>query len=105
MDECGDDGLALYSHLGFKGRASVVKEAMQKVCIIIPTYNESETIGLSLDALEREFAKIHDFDMTILVFDSHSADSDIKRGAEYVGSLRWGGRLDRHAAVFFCGGA
>lgn len=54
---------------------------MQKVCVIIPTYNERETIALSLDSLQREFAKIHDFAMEILVFDSNSPDgtADIVR--------------------------
>ncbi|PIZ04656.1 MAG: glycosyltransferase family 2 protein [Gammaproteobacteria bacterium CG_4_10_14_0_8_um_filter_38_16] len=47
---------------------------MQKVIIIIPTYNESENIRSILDALQRVFLKIQNYEMGILVYDSNSPD-------------------------------
>lgn len=54
---------------------------MQKVIIIIPTYNESENIGSIIDALQLVFAKINNYEMGILVYDSNSPDktADIVR--------------------------
>ena len=46
-----------------------------KVVIIIPTYNESENIGQTIDDLQQEFKKIKGHDMDILVMDSNSTDN------------------------------
>jgi len=52
---------------------------MEKVVIIIPTYNEERVIQESLIALEQVFDTIDAarYDMQILVFDSHSLDNTV----------------------------
>jgi dolichol-phosphate mannosyltransferase len=49
-----------------------------KVIIIIPTYNEQENIGQTIEDLQNEFKKIKDHDMKILVMDSNSTDNTQK---------------------------
>jgi dolichol-phosphate mannosyltransferase len=44
-----------------------------KTVVIIPTYNEKKNIGLLIDSLQKEFAKIP-HDMNILVVDDNSPD-------------------------------
>jgi len=46
-----------------------------KVVIIIPTYNESESIANTVENLQVEFKKIKNHDMHILVIDSNSSDN------------------------------
>lgn len=45
-----------------------------KVTVIIPTYNERENIGPLIEALEEEFEKIPNHEMSILVVDDNSPD-------------------------------
>lgn len=47
---------------------------MQKVIIIIPTYNEQENIGLIIDQLQTVFNEIKNYEMGILIYDSNSPD-------------------------------
>lgn len=47
---------------------------MEKVVIIIPTYNERNNIGPLLEKLETVFQQITDYDMNVLIFDSNSPD-------------------------------
>lgn len=47
---------------------------MQKVVIIIPTYNERNNIGPLLDQLQAVFQQIPNYDMNVLVYDSNSPD-------------------------------
>src|SRR3990167_3509346 len=47
---------------------------MQKVIIIIPTYNERNNIGPLLDQLQTVFQQIPHCDMNVLVYDSNSPD-------------------------------
>ena len=47
---------------------------MEKVVIIIPTYNEKENIGHTLDVSLEEFEKIEGVEMNILVVDGNSPD-------------------------------
>lgn len=48
---------------------------MKKVTIILPTYNEKENIAMMIPVLENEiFAKVTDFEMSILVVDDNSPD-------------------------------
>jgi len=49
-----------------------------KVVIIIPTYNESESIKATIEGLQKEFNKIKSHQMHILVFDSNSKDDTRK---------------------------
>jgi len=49
-----------------------------KTVIIIPTYNESESIKTTIEGLQREFKKIKGHQMHILVFDSNSTDDTQK---------------------------
>src|SRR3990167_9005708 len=46
----------------------------EKVVIIIPTYNERENIGVTIEKLERIFPMIPDYNMHILIYDSNSPD-------------------------------
>ena len=48
---------------------------MEKIVIIIPTYNEKENITSMIEVLENDiFSKIKDFNMFILVIDDNSPD-------------------------------
>jgi dolichol-phosphate mannosyltransferase len=47
---------------------------MEKVIVIIPTYNEQENIGLIISQLQAVFAEINSYEMGILVYDSNSPD-------------------------------
>lgn len=47
---------------------------MQKVIIIIPTYNESENIASVIESLQTVFSGIKNCDLHILIYDSHSPD-------------------------------
>ena len=48
---------------------------MEKIVIVIPTYNEKENIGKIIEILKNEiFPKIYDYDMGILVVDDNSPD-------------------------------
>ncbi|MCX7121320.1 MAG: polyprenol monophosphomannose synthase [Gammaproteobacteria bacterium] len=47
---------------------------MEKVIIIIPTYNEIKNISVILDELKVVFSKIKNYDMGVLIFDSNSPD-------------------------------
>ena len=49
----------------------------QHVIIIIPTYNEGETLGQTIDNLNIIISKITDFSVDILVFDSKSQDNTV----------------------------
>ena len=49
-----------------------------KVIIIIPTYNEAQTISRTLIQLEQEIDKVHPYDIQILFIDSNSTDNTIK---------------------------
>lgn len=51
---------------------------MEKVVIIIPTYNESECIRDTINTLQTVFKKIPHYDMHLLIFDSHSTDQTIR---------------------------
>lgn len=55
---------------------------MTKIVIIIPTYNEGASIGSLIDEIEKEFLKIPNNSMEILVVDGKSEDKtgDIVRG-------------------------
>ncbi|MCL4378779.1 MAG: glycosyltransferase [Actinobacteria bacterium] len=51
---------------------------MEKVAIILPTYNENENIGEMIEILENNiFPEIRDFEMSILVVDDSSSDGTI----------------------------
>ena len=50
----------------------------QHVVIIIPTYNEEQTLGQTIINLNKIIAKIADFNVDILIFDSKSQDNTIK---------------------------
>ncbi|MHB1377035.1 MAG: glycosyltransferase [Candidatus Humimicrobiaceae bacterium] len=53
---------------------------MEKITVIIPTYNEKDNIGKMIDVLEKEiFPKIINYEMSILIVDDNSPDgtSDI----------------------------
>lgn len=45
-----------------------------KIIVIIPTYNERETIAKLIDALEREFKNISNHELGILIVDGNSPD-------------------------------
>ena len=45
-----------------------------KIAVIIPTYNESDSIGGILDELQNEFRQIPNHDFTVLVVDANSTD-------------------------------
>lgn len=47
---------------------------MEKVIIIIPTYNEKDNISLIIEKLQNIFKQIPHYDMGILVYDSSSPD-------------------------------
>ncbi len=47
---------------------------MARIIAIIPTYNENDSIGRLIDALEREFGKIQNHDFEIVVVDANSPD-------------------------------
>ncbi len=58
-----------------------------KVCIILPTYNERENIGLMIDALQSEFGNMN-HDMHILVVDDNSPDGTAQVVREKMGEYR-----------------
>ncbi|AAU27488.1 TPA: glycosyltransferase family 2 protein [Legionella pneumophila] len=47
----------------------------EKVVIIIPTYNEEDNISNTIDLILKETYSLADYQVDILVFDSHSTDS------------------------------
>jgi len=47
---------------------------MSKIVVIIPTYNERETMGVLIDELESEFRLISKHQMWILIVDGNSPD-------------------------------
>ncbi|NNM58581.1 MAG: polyprenol monophosphomannose synthase [Legionellales bacterium] len=49
----------------------------EKLIIIIPTYDEEAMIAVTIQALQENIAKINGFDISILVFDSHSRDNTV----------------------------
>jgi len=52
---------------------------MDKVVVVIPTFNEAKNIGVTLDELVgKEFPKIKDADMQVLVVDANSTDGTSK---------------------------
>ncbi|OGT45579.1 MAG: hypothetical protein A3E82_00435 [Gammaproteobacteria bacterium RIFCSPHIGHO2_12_FULL_38_11] len=56
---------------------------MEKVIIIIPTYNERNNISIILNELEIVFSKIKNYDMFVLVYDSDSSDNTAEVVREY----------------------
>lgn len=55
---------------------------MEKVVVIIPTYNEAENIGGAIDQLQQAFAPVGNYQLRILVFDSNSPDGTAQIVAE-----------------------
>jgi len=53
---------------------SVIPSLGHRACIVLPTYNEKENIERLIEALEKVFRKIPDWDMKILVVDDSSPD-------------------------------
>lgn len=47
---------------------------MQKIVLVLPTYNEAKNIKKFIECLEREFEKIQEYSMEILVVDDFSPD-------------------------------
>ncbi|HAT6977859.1 TPA: glycosyltransferase family 2 protein [Legionella pneumophila] len=47
----------------------------EKVVVIIPTYNEEDNISNTIDLILKETCSLTDYQVHILVFDSHSTDS------------------------------
>lgn len=64
---------------------------MLKVTIIIPTYNEENSIIKTLKMLEEQISQIENFDINILIFDSCSKDKTV----EQVKAL-----MSRHQNIF-----
>ncbi|HEY5601074.1 MAG TPA: glycosyltransferase [Patescibacteria group bacterium] len=60
----------IFSITGGKGS----KKGVRKVVIVIPTYNEEENIGDLIPAIINQQQKLPEFDLNILVADSHSPD-------------------------------
>jgi len=64
---------------------------MEKIVIIIPTYNEKDNIGAMIDVLENEvFPKIKNYDLSILVVDDNSPDgtgSAVKEKAKIFANI------------------
>jgi dolichol-phosphate mannosyltransferase len=56
-----------------------MNKSQEKVIIIIPTYNEGQVIADTLKNLLLEIEAITDFDVSILIFDSHSSDDTLKQ--------------------------
>lgn len=50
----------------------------QKAVIILPTYNEAESIKILIDKLQKVFTKLTDYDFAILVVDDNSPDGTAK---------------------------
>jgi len=70
-----DDKLLFYYNIL---NSNKISKFMEKIVIVIPTYNEKENIGEIIEILENEiFLKIHDYDMGILVVDDNSPDGTI----------------------------
>jgi len=49
-----------------------------KILVIIPTYNEKESIGQLIDAVEKEFKSITGHSLNILIVDGNSPDGTIE---------------------------
>jgi dolichol-phosphate mannosyltransferase len=65
---------------------------MEKIVVMIPTYNEKENIAAMVDVLENEiFPKIENYEMMILVVDDNSPDGTetiVKEKMKVFGNIR-----------------
>ncbi len=56
-----------------------------KIIVIVPTYNERETISRLIDALEKEFVDIPNHELGILIVDGNSPDGTAEAVREKMG--------------------
>lgn len=55
-----------------------------KIIIIVPTYNEKETVGRLIEALEKEFLEITNHNLGILIVDGNSPDGTAETVREKI---------------------
>lgn len=60
------------------------KSVVKKVTIIIPTYNEADSINYLLNSLEAEIKKIKNFQVRVLVVDDNSPDATATKVSQRV---------------------